>query len=662
MNKRVLIVDDSLTVRMDLRDAFEAASFATVLCATIAEARIVVAREPIALAILDVVLPDGDGVELLHELRTNSALAGLPILMLSEEAEIQDRIRGLQTGADDYVGKPYDAGYIVARARELMRARESPARKATTLLVIDDSTTFREALREAFETAGYVVITAASGEEGLRAAATHRPNAVIVDGVLPGIDGATVVRRIRLDAVLRDTPCLLLTGSDDSGAEIRALDAGADAFVSKEQDLDVVLARLGAMLRSASGPGRDVNVARAPKRLLIVDDSETYLQTVSSLLRNEGYDVVIARSGEAALELLAAQSVECILLDRMMPGLSGKETCQRIKAAPAVRDIPIIMVTALDDRQAMIEGLDAGADDYVPKSSDFEVLRARVFAQIRRKQLEDENRRTRERLLRSELQAAEERAARELAETRSVLVEELERKNRELEAFSYSVSHDLRAPLRSIDGFSQLLLTDCSAALDETGRDYLQRVLRSTKRMGQLIDDLLALARVSRAELRKTRVDISALARSVVDDIRRGESERDVLVEIEDGLSADADGQLLRVVLENLLGNAWKFTTKASNPRIAVGCTEREGQRAFFVRDNGAGFDMDYAQKLFAPFQRLHSELEFPGTGIGLATVYRIVDRHGGRITAEGEVGKGATLSFTLASATGDMNKSCVKA
>lgn len=651
MTKLVLIVDDSLTVRMDLRDAFEAAGFATVLCATIAETRIVVARESIALAILDVVLPDGDGVELLHELRTNSALAGLPILMLSEEAEVQDRIRGLQTGADDYVGKPYDAGYIVARARELMRARESPARKATTLLVIDDSTTFREALRDAFETAGYVVITAVSGEEGLRAAATHRPNAVIVDGVMPGIDGATVVRRIRLDAVLRDTPCLLLTGSEDSGAEIRALDAGADAFVSKEQDLDVVLARLGAMLRSASGPGRDVNVARAPKRLLIVDDSETYLQTVSSLLRNEGYDVVIARSGEAALELLAAQSVECILLDRMMPGLSGKETCQRIKAAPAVRDIPIIMVTALDDRQAMIEGLDAGADDYVPKSSDFEVLRARVFAQIRRKQLEDENRRTRERLLRSELEAAEERAARELAETRSLLVEELERKNRELEAFSYSVSHDLRAPLRSIDGFSQLLLTDCSAALDETGRDYLQRVLRSTKRMGQLIDDLLVLARVSRAELRKTRVDISALARSVVDDIRRGESERDVLVEIEDGLSADADGQLLRVVLENLLGNAWKFTTKASNPRIAVGCIEREGQRAFFVRDNGAGFNMDYAQKLFAPFQRLHSELEFPGTGIGLATVYRIVDRHGGRITAEGEVGKGATLSFTLASA-----------
>ncbi len=293
-------------------------------------------------------------------------------------------------------------------------------------------------------------------------------------------------------------------------------------------------------------------------------------------------------------------------------------------------------------------GLQVGASDFVGKSGDTAVLKARIRALLRRKFFQEENRRIRDQLLRTELEATEARAARELAETRSILVDELERKNKELEAFSYSVSHDLRAPLRSIDGFSNALLEDYAGTLDEKGRHYLDRVREGAQRMGELIDDLLQLSKVGRAELQRMRVDLSALARAVATELQRATPERGVRVLIEDGLVADADRRLLQVVLENLLGNAWKFTTTVPDAVIECGVSLREGVPTYFVRDNGAGFDMAHAERLFRPFQRLHSEAKFPGTGIGLATVHRIVDRHGGRVWAESAVEKGATFLWTL--------------
>lgn len=654
MSETVLIVDDSLTVRMDLVEAFEAAGFRVRPCASAAEAREAMASGPADIVVLDVLLPDGDGVELLKELRAPQQASQAVILMLSSEADVKDRIRGLQTGADEYVGKPYERGYLVARARDLLRTRRAaPDQGPATILVIDDSVTLREKLRRAVEQAGYAVVTAASGEEGLRSAAEQRPSAIIVDGVLPGIDGATVIRRARLDAALRNIPCLLLTASEDRGAEFRALDAGADAFVRKEEDMEVILARLAAVLRRApaAAPGEETASLLGPKRILCaVDDSVTYLEVLASTLREEGYDVVLARSGEEALDLLAVQQVDCILLDLLMPGLSGQDTCRLIKAAPVVRDVPVIMLTAREDRAATIEGLGAGADDCVPKSSEFEVLKARIRAQMRRKQFENQNRRIREEILRKELEASEARAARELAETRAALVEELERKNGELEAFSYSVSHDLRAPLRIIDGFSHALLEDESDKLGPKGRHDLQRIRNAAQRMGQLIDDLLQLSRVTRADLRRTPVDLSEVARTVAAELHLREPGRNVAVQIGPGLVVDADARLMRVLFDNLIGNAWKFTSKVSDARIEVDVLERDGGAVYYVRDNGAGFDMEYGERLFSPFQRLHSEVEFPGTGIGLATVRRIVDRHGGRVWAEGAVERGATFFFTLPS------------
>jgi PAS domain S-box-containing protein len=227
-------------------------------------------------------------------------------------------------------------------------------------------------------------------------------------------------------------------------------------------------------------------------------------------------------------------------------------------------------------------------------------------------------------------------------------VAELDAANRELDAFAYSVSHDLRAPLRAIDGFSNAVLCDHADALDDDARRSLQRVRAGAQRMSALIDDLLDLSRISRAPMRKERIDLGELARPLLAQLAARAPERTVEVDIAGPLTAMGDGRLITVVLENLIDNAWKFTSRRSDARIALGREERGEQMAFFVRDNGAGFDMKYAHRLFTPFQRLHDAAEFEGTGVGLATASRIVARHGGRIWADAAPDQGATFYFTL--------------
>jgi two-component system NtrC family sensor kinase len=648
--RTILIVDDSLTVRTDLASALDSAGFHTILCSTIADARKALRSHPIALAILDIQLPDGDGVDLLVQIRKDFTLGELPVLMLSTEAQIRDRIRGLRGGANDFVGKPYDTYHVIARVRQLIGA--PPVHDL--VLIIDDSATFRGELSDALTKIGFATATAACGNDGLRLAASARPTAIVVDGLMPDMDGASVIRRLRLDPGLRTTPCLLLTGSDENDAEVRALEAGADGFIRKD-DLDLIVARVRALLRSVGPLRGDANSLLAPKRILAVDDDPDYRGILADRLRKRGYDVVHAASGEQAIELLAVQSVDCILLDRSMAGLGGIETCRRLKASPVVRDTPLIILTASEQRDAVIEGLGAGADDFLSKGSGFEVLCARIQAQIRRKQVEDEQRKVREQLLRSEVDAAEARAQKALAEARAVMAEELTRTNeelaqanRELEAFSYSVSHDLRAPLRTISAFTHAIAEEVGGKVDGRTRDHIRRVLSATARMSDLIDALLELARISRTPIGRHRVDLSHLATLVVDDLVRRDPEREVGFAVAPGLLVDADGRLMRILLDHLLGNAWKFTAGIKPARIGVGSEQRDGEPVYFVSDNGIGFDGTQAERLFTPFQRLHTGGDFVGTGIGLATVHRIVERHGGKIWAEGAIGQGAKISFTV--------------
>jgi signal transduction histidine kinase len=353
-----------------------------------------------------------------------------------------------------------------------------------------------------------------------------------------------------------------------------------------------------------------------PARVLVVDDNPDLRSYVAGLLA-PSHEVAVAVDGVDGLARIRAAPPDLVLSDVMMPRLDGFGLVAAVRADPTIADVPIILLSARAGEEAAIGGLDAGADDYLVKPFSARELLARVGTHIR------------------------------LARQRRAWAAELERSNRELEAFSYSVSHDLRAPLRAIDGFGEILAQEHAAQLDEPGRAHLERIRAATQRMTALIEDLLELARIARVPLRRDPVDLSAIARAHVAELRRAEPARDVAVEIAPDLVADGDHRLLAVVLANLLDNAWKFTRKRPAARIWFGRDPDDPAR-FVVGDDGAGFDMAYAQRLFTPFQRLHAASEFEGTGVGLATVQRIIARHGGTIEAEAEVGRGARFRFTI--------------
>ncbi|MBI3140614.1 MAG: PAS domain S-box protein [Rhodocyclales bacterium] len=353
-------------------------------------------------------------------------------------------------------------------------------------------------------------------------------------------------------------------------------------------------------------------------------------------------DAVLVHAG--GIILLANQAAARTFHARSPEDLVGRSIYDL--AAPADREMVQERVRALENPEAAPMPLSLAEIDYVALDGQPIILEATatrvslwgrpaVLSAVRditeRKEAEAEVRRLNETL--------EQRVRNRTAE--------LEASNRELEAFSYSVSHDLRAPLRGIDGFAQILAEDYAHHLDGAAREHLARIRTATQRMAQLIDEMLELARITRVTIHHRRVDLSALARSILPELRQ-DSTRQVEFLVAHQVEAQADPTLMRVVLDNLLGNAWKFTGRTAAARIEFGARADNGERVYFVRDNGAGFDPAYADKLFRTFQRLHRPDEFPGTGIGLATVHRIIQRHGGRVWAEGAVGEGATFYFTL--------------
>jgi two-component system, sensor histidine kinase and response regulator len=377
--------------------------------------------------------------------------------------------------------------------------------------------------------------------------------------------------------------------------------------------------------------------------ILLVDDQPANLIALEAMLQGLGQNLVKAESGREALKWLLTHEFAVILLDVKMPEMDGFETATLIRERDKSRHTPILFLTAADNSQThALRGYAVGAVDYLVKPVVPEFVRSKVavFVELAKKS----------ELLRRQTQllVEGEQAALELAEARAELVRDLEHKNRELQSFSYAVSHDLRAPLRRIDSFSRAVLESQGERLDEQGRHYLERVREASQHMSQLIDDVLYLSRVTRADLRDQEVDLSALTTLILSRLQESEPARKVEIKVRPGVGVTGDGQLLRIALENLLENAWKFTGKQPEARIEFGVTQASGEPTYFVRDNGAGFDMAYADRLFGPFQRLHPQGEFSGSGIGLATVQRIIHRHGGQVWAEGLVGQGATFQFTL--------------
>ncbi len=386
----------------------------------------------------------------------------------------------------------------------------------------------------------------------------------------------------------------------------------------------------------APGPEQTVNI-------LLVDDQPEGLLALEALLQGPERNIVKTRSGREALRQLLKADFALILLDVQMPDMDGFQTAELIRQRDSSKNTPIIFLTAGHKSEANIfRGYAVGAVDYVLKPIVPEILRSKVSVFVDLARQTELVRRQADQLRQSEQEALQ------LAQARANLLAELEVANRELEAFVYSVSHDLRAPLRRINGFAGILLEDFSTQLDPVAKGYLERVSQAGRHMCQLLDDLLNLSRVTRKELSRRRTDLDSLVKEVRDSLQPEIEGREIEWQIGRLPTVECDPGLIKQVFANLLLNAIKYTRPRQRATIQVDQMICDGQPAVFVRDNGVGFDMKYVDKLFGVFQRLHRQEDFEGTGVGLATVQRIIHKHGGRVWAEAEPYKGATFYFTL--------------
>lgn len=385
-----------------------------------------------------------------------------------------------------------------------------------------------------------------------------------------------------------------------------------------------------------------------PVSILLVDDKIENLVVLESILDSPDYRLVRAQNAEEALLALLAGEFAVIVLDVMMPGMDGIELAQMVRARKKTQHVPILLLTA-HAPDSMMAGYAAGAVDFLTKPIQFQVLRSKVaiFADLfrHRHALAESNRALEAEI--EERRQAEERV-RQLNEELARRVTDLGVANAEVEAFSYTISHDLRTPLGQVAGFVRLLQDTAAGTLDAQSAEYLALIERAVKRMGRLIDDLLAFSHFGRADLVRTEVSLPPLVddvRSILEPTATGRA-----VEWRVGAlpTVQADTAMLRQVLINLLDNALKFTRNRATAVIEVSCTTDEVEHIVCVRDNGVGFDPAYSNKLFGVFQRLHGQHEFEGTGIGLATVQRIIVRHGGRTWAESTLGEGAQVYFSL--------------
>ncbi len=517
------------------------------------------------------------------------------------------------------------------------------------ILVVDDSAENRARLRVLLTDHDYVVDEACHGAEALLKARLDPPQLIIADLLLPVMDGYKLLRQWRADERLQQIPFVIYTRTDIHPKDKRlALDLGVDVFILHAAESQMFLAHIrealdqGAhrRLSPVSVPGGVGKVLPSPIGSTEYKHIDHAYDWLAAIVEHSS-DAIISRDrdfriltwnpvaerlfGWSAAEVIGRDTSLLIPSDRVQERARGSRRLDQGLSVPAY------------DTQRMTKSgqlVDVSVAMSPVRYQHGEIIA--VFLVIReiteRKQHEDAMRQSNEQL---EWLVAER-------------THELEVLNHELEAFSYSVAHDLRAPLRAIDGFGNLVLSKYGDKLDDEGKDYLERMREGSRKMYALIEDLLRLSQISRQAMQTSPVDLSALAREVVSVLQDLDSSRQIEWSIAPEVQVVGDSGLLRVVLQNLLGNAWKYSAKRQQACIEFGVTEQADRPAYFVRDNGAGFDMAYASKLFGAFQRLHLATEFPGTGIGLAIVARIIQRHGGAVWAEGAVDQGATFWFTL--------------
>ena len=667
---RILVVDDSITVRMDLSESLQEAGFDVDMAASLAEAREQLKRLDHRLILLDVQLPDGDGVDFLAELRAMPEGARLRVILMSTEAQVRDRLRGMEQAADDYVGKPYATSYLVARAADLLRqaAGHAPS-SGPVVLLADDSATHRHHLRDLLVQNGFHVLLASTGEEALATARRELPDLLILDVVLPGLSGFQTLRRLRMDTALRSVPVVMLTGADGAGDELAGLESGADAYVRKGEDFQVLHARLQALLRVTRTREAREATESSTQKVLLIDPDPVAQARVSEQLREDSYDTVMVSSGEEALQILPVQGIDAILMDRVLPGLSASELCTQIKAHPEWRHIPVLMRAAEDRPQTLLDSLAAGADDFLPRSAGVNVLRARLRAQLRRKHYEDENRRVLFNRSREEIAAADVLSARSLADTRARHVQELQAKNEELDIaraaaeeatrakalFLATMSHEIRTPMNAIIGITDLL---GDTRLDSGQREFVDIIRGSGRHLLSVINDILDFTKIEseKLELEEVPFALRECVAQAIDLVDHKAREKKLVLrcQFEPGTPDVIVGDAVRIrqILVNYLSNAVKFTA-AGEVVIGVSVVAQQGdvcELRFDVQDTGPGIDPEHLGKLFRSFTQVDASTTrlHGGTGLGLAICKRLAELMHGSVGVRSTPGVGSTFHFTI--------------
>ena len=404
--------------------------------------------------------------------------------------------------------------------------------------------------------------------------------------------------------------------------------------------------------------------------IMVVEDSLVESTMVKALLKQHGYKVKVFHHGAEAFDAANEELPMLIISDVLMPVMDGFEFCEKLKSTPSLMDVPVILLTSLHDPLDIIRGLQVGADNFITKPFESKYLLSRVNYLLANRELRSagntdmmleimfkgnryainsERKQILDLLLSVYETSIEQNQA--LTEAQKQLQqtnEHLAIANRDLESFSYTISHDLRTPLNYISVSTQLLKQKHEKEFNEEDNSYLDTILNTVRSMVDMISDLLQFSRSGNIKVDLQKVDLTDLSKKVIDWTRQDNPEREIRFMVEEGIYVSGDPSLLMVVMKNLLGNAWKYTSYTANPEIYIGTQPNETHTTVFVKDNGAGFNPNQAHNLFTPFVRLHSQDEFPGTGVGLSTVKRIVEKHGGKIWATGEVGKGATFFFTV--------------
>lgn len=555
--------------------------------------------------------------------------------------------------------------------------------RAYNIMIVVDSENHVVVLRHILEQQGWEVVWANSAEQALELlssdSAENFPDLIIIDYQLPGIRGDEFCRHLKLNSNTRSIPTLMLNIGESSESHRHGVESGADDFLLEHTDDDILVLKIKSLLQKT----RESHVLFGVggwlfrhSRVLAIDDNPTYLKFLDENFKQDGIRIDKAASGKEALEKINKNKYDCILVDLVMPGIDGIEICQKVLEMRRSVDEPmVLMLTAHESKKDMTRALEAGADDFVGKSSDFSIIKARMSALLRRKFIQEDNRRIFEELKRKELEVERSRIEKAAAETKAVLAEkllntveqleeeiderkrmerriknyshELEQSNKELESFAYVASHDLQEPLRTISSFLQLVEKRYKDKLDDKGKDFIRRAVNGAQRMQEMINALLTYSRITTwgksFELHSLEKILARVLTNMSPTIER----KNVVVTRDPLPELNCDEAQIHRLFQNLISNAIKFCSR-SQPVIHISAKEQKDHWLLSVKDNGIGIDPSHQKTIFKIFQRLHGKGKYPGTGIGLAICQKIVERHKGEIWVESEPGKGSTFFFTL--------------